>query len=114
MARVQVPFEALRRTTRERKYILEEIESLLKRVQPGQSGTSSIAEQVGTLNTLVEQLQSLKCKVGSAWAENTPLDWACPNLLQESASVSWHGILLQNHHLEMNPKEEVEPQKLRK
>ncbi|KAK9868155.1 hypothetical protein WJX84_001249 [Apatococcus fuscideae] len=60
---IRVPFEALRRTTRERKYILEEIESLLKRVQPGQSGTSSIAEQVGTLNTLVEQLQSLKCKL---------------------------------------------------
>ncbi len=98
MARVQVPFEALRRTTRERKYILEEIESLLKRVQPGQSGTSSIAEQVGTLNTLVEQLQSLKCKVGSAWAETRP--WighvliCFRNLLQSHGMASFCKITI--------------------
>ena len=58
-----MPFEALRRTTRDRKYVLEEIEKVFPRLQQLQKEGLTAAEQAATINSLVEHLQAQKQKV---------------------------------------------------
>lgn len=68
---VAVPFESLKRVTRERKYFIEEVEGVIKGVQTaaaaagggGDAGGGADAAQAH-LEQYVVQLQGLKRKVG--------------------------------------------------
>ena len=66
---VGVPFDSLKRVTRERKYVVEEVEGVLRGVHPdtlasgGEGGSSSAAATAARLEQLVQQLQGLKRKL---------------------------------------------------
>ena len=64
---LQVPFESLRRTTRDRKYVIDEVQAVMASFKDG--GTSSSAgtaqsreEQTQAVDGAVKRLQSLKRK----------------------------------------------------
>jgi macrophage erythroblast attacher len=62
---LQVPFESLRRTTRDRKYVIDEVQSVMGRLREGGgagAGPRSREEQAQVLDSAVKRLQSLKRK----------------------------------------------------
>ena len=81
---VSVPYESLKRATRERKYVIDEVEGTLRGVQAEHAGSSSGGGEGGgegagsgsasadavaaRLDQYVQQLQGLKRKVGVAGA----------------------------------------------
>lgn len=65
---VSVPFESLRRVTRERKYVIEAVEGVVKGVQAAASASGADAPDTteaaaARLDQYVQQLQGLKRKV---------------------------------------------------
>lgn len=72
---VSVPFESLKRVTRERKYAVEEVEGMLKGLAAaagGDRGDDDKGATVAQLDQYVQQLQGLKRKVGPqllAWTQ---------------------------------------------
>lgn len=67
---VTVPFESLKRVTRERKYAIEEVEGLLGEVQQaagGAGGEAGSEAAAARLEQYEKQLQGLKRKVGRGW-----------------------------------------------
>lgn len=65
----QAPFESLRRTTRDRKYVIDEVQSVVAALKDSSSsseaGACSVQEQAIALDVAVKRLQSLKRKVRS-------------------------------------------------
>ena len=61
---LQVPFESLKRTTRDRKYVIDDIEALRKGVQALAAAPPSREQALLQLEEYMQQLQSLKRKVG--------------------------------------------------
>lgn len=65
---VSVPFESLKRVTRERKYVIEEVEGVVRGVAAAVAGgpgaPATAADAAAHLGQYVEQLQGLKRKVG--------------------------------------------------
>lgn len=64
---VSVPFESLKRVTRERKYAVEEVEGMVKGLAAAASGDRGDDDKgatVAQLDQYVQQLQGLKRKVG--------------------------------------------------
>ena len=67
---VAVPFDSLKRVTRERKYVVEEVEGVLRGVRPdtlasgsGEGGSTPAAATAARLEQFVQQLQGLKRKL---------------------------------------------------
>jgi len=58
----QVPFEALRRTTRDRKYVVDEMQEVMGALKDGASASCSHEERAAVLGQLAERLQGLKRK----------------------------------------------------
>ncbi len=69
---VSVPFESLKRVTRDRKYAVEEVEGLLKGVAAAAAGERGDSEgaTAARLDQYVQQLQGLKRKVRSGCCRN--------------------------------------------
>lgn len=59
----QVPFEALRRTTRDRKYVVDEMQEVMGALKDSASASCSYEERAAMLGQLAERLQGLKRKV---------------------------------------------------
>ena len=66
---VSVPFESLKRVTRERKYTVDEVEAVVKGVAKaaGGGGAPSADAAAAQLEQYEQQLQGLKRKVGLVW-----------------------------------------------
>ena len=62
---LQVPFESLRRTTRDRKYLLDELESVLVSLKPSEETRQGTAHPNVMIPTALARLESLKRKVCS-------------------------------------------------
>ncbi|KAK9828193.1 hypothetical protein WJX74_002482 [Apatococcus lobatus] len=60
---IKVPFEALRRATRERKYVLDDIEQVVQRLKQLQADTGSAAEQASSISNLADELVAYKTKL---------------------------------------------------
>jgi hypothetical protein len=61
---MQVPFESLKRTTRDRKYVIEELDAMLKGIRDtSQKPGTSTEEVVAQLGGMHEQLLGIKRKV---------------------------------------------------
>jgi macrophage erythroblast attacher len=61
---LQVPFESLKRTTRDRKYAIDEVASVLDGIRRASQAKGSNPQQAATqLEGYVDQLKTLKRKV---------------------------------------------------
>ncbi|KAK9806928.1 hypothetical protein WJX72_007757 [[Myrmecia] bisecta] len=60
---LKVPFEALRRTTKDRKYVVDEVHVVVGELQKHASTGLSREQQAATLESLVNRLQGLKRKL---------------------------------------------------
>lgn len=63
---MQVPFESLRRTTRERKYVIDEVQSVMSTLHEASTRPCSTDEGQKTLDSILHRLEGLKRKVGSS------------------------------------------------
>lgn len=64
VVRVQVPFESLRRTTRDRKYLLDELENVLVSLKPATETRQGAADPNVMIPSVLARLEGLKRKVG--------------------------------------------------
>jgi len=60
---IQVPFESLRRTTRERKYAIDEVQSVMSTLREASQKPYSTEEGVEVLDGVLQRLERLKRKV---------------------------------------------------
>lgn len=65
VVRFQVPFESLRRTTRDRKYLLDELQSVLVSLKPAAETPQCASDPSVTIPSVLARLEGLKRKVGS-------------------------------------------------
>ena len=61
-----MPFEALRRTTRDRKYVVDEMQDVMSALKQNATASCSCEERASVLGQLAERLQGLKRKACSA------------------------------------------------
>ena len=57
-----MPFEALRRTTRDRKYVVDELQDVMSALKQNATASCSCEERASVLGQLAERLQGLKRK----------------------------------------------------
>lgn len=60
----QVPFESLRRTTRERKYVIDEVQTAMSTLHEASIRPCTAEEGDKTLSRILNRLEGLKRKVG--------------------------------------------------
>ena len=66
-----MPFESLKRTSRDRKYVIDDVQAVVARVEEAAKlGTAS--ERAAALADLASSLQNLKRKVGAAKVKKKP------------------------------------------
>eukprot|EP00887_Chlorella_sp_A99_P005679 scaffold1.g5679.t1 len=65
---IRVPFESLKRTTRERKYVIDDVEAVQRGVAALAAGAPPREQAVQQLEAYVQQLQSLKRKLEATGA----------------------------------------------
>ena len=69
---MQVPFESLKRTSRDRKYIIDDLQSLVSAVKEAAGRQCSEEERADAVAQLIAQLTSIRGQVGVSAGR---LDW---------------------------------------
>ena len=72
---VQVPFDSLRRTTRDRKYLIDEVQDIISAMKDNSSKQQTAQERSEVLRCLTERLEGLKRKARLSIFHS--FDWSC-------------------------------------
>lgn len=74
---LQVPFESLRRTTRDRKYLIDEVHEIVDALKKNSQVQQDAQERNTVLTGLLVRLEGLKRKV--CWHHSHPCRWEQPH-----------------------------------
>ncbi|KAK9843527.1 hypothetical protein WJX81_007413 [Elliptochloris bilobata] len=96
---IKVPFEALRRTTRDRKYVVDEMQDVMSALKQSATASCSCEERASVLGQLAERLQGLKRKLDDLSLAEEADAQRCRARLEHLAAL---GTPLKDHAIDWN------------